>query len=89
MLKLISLGNIFQPLNDCLFKAKQKQKLKEKKKQHLASSLQVQTSHAVSHCKINSRPNACFFSIINFIHAENLKEESKIILHSKRVSIKI
>ena len=29
------------------------------------------------------------FSIINFIHAENLKEESKIIHHSKRVSIEI
>lgn len=29
------------------------------------------------------------FSIINVIHAENLKEESKIIHHSKGVSIKI
>ena len=30
-----------------------------------------------------------FFSITNFINAENLKEEDKIIHHSKKVSIKI
>ena len=54
-------GKIVSALRMTALLKQNKNRNKNKKNQHLASSLQFQTSHAISHCKINSWPNDCFF----------------------------